>query len=64
VALDPVSVSLPDFVYESGQLAVGHVFAASAARTDEVVVVFGRVAHDVCVRAARQVEPLDDTHGR
>jgi hypothetical protein len=53
-----------DLVDQSGQFAVGDVFAPPAGRADKVVVMFVRVAHDIRVGAAREIQPLHDAQVR
>jgi hypothetical protein len=61
MSLDPVSVAPPNLVHQPGQLAVGYVLTPPAVRADQMVVVFVGIAHHVRVRAARQLEPFDDS---
>lgn len=63
MSLYPVSVAPTDLFDEPDQVAVGDVLTAPADRADEVVVVLLRVAHHICVRSARQIEPLHDLQG-
>ena len=60
MGLDPISVAAADLFHQAGQLAVGDVDATAATGADEMVVVLGRIAQDVGVRAVRQVQALDD----
>ena len=53
-----------DLVDQSGQFAVGDVFAPPAGRADQVMVMFVGVAHDIRVGAAREIQPLHDAQVR
>ena len=60
MGLDLIAVAPPDLVDQPGQFAVGDVLAVPATRADQVVVVFVRIAHDIGVRAAREIQSLHD----
>lgn len=60
MGVDPVAGALLDRLRDRAYPHIAHLGAAAAAFTDQVVVMMGRVAHDVGVITAYQVDALDE----
>lgn len=60
MGVDPVARALLDRLGDRPYPHIGHLDAVAAALADEMVVVMGRVAHDVGVITTYQVDALDE----